>query len=107
MAPPRNRTDALSSRPEFTVSNIKETNLVPSKSYSAKRASSKQENMNMNFLSNQKDKNHSPEALLWSSLPANLLKPGKVLFLVSFSFFFLGFHFYISDISYMVSISFS
>ncbi|KAL5583429.1 hypothetical protein UlMin_015871 [Ulmus minor] len=66
----------LSSRPEFTVSNTKET-LVPSKSTSAKRTSSKQENMNSNLSSNNRDKHHPPEALLWSSLPSNLLKPGK------------------------------
>lgn len=77
MTPSRNRPDALSSRPEFSVSNTKETP-VPSKSTSAKRSSSKQENVNLNMSPNKRDRNFSAEALLWSSLPANLLKPGKV-----------------------------
>ncbi|PON43567.1 hypothetical protein PanWU01x14_272580 [Parasponia andersonii] len=76
LTPSRNRPDALSSRPEFAVTNTKET-LVPSKCTAAKRSSSKQENLNLNLSSNNKDRNYSPEALLWSSLPANLLKPGK------------------------------
>lgn len=86
MTPSRNRPDALSSRPEFAVSNTKDT-LVPSKSSSAKRLLSKQENMNLNLSSNNRDRNYSPEALLWSSLPSNLLKHGKVLFLVHSSSF--------------------
>lgn len=90
MTPFRNRPDALSSKPEVTVSNIKETS-VPSKSISAKRLSSKQENANLNLLLNNKEKNHSPESLLWSSsLPANLLRQGKVLFLVSFTLWCLN-----------------
>lgn len=82
MTPSRNRPDhALSSRPEFSVSSTKDT-VLPSKSTPAKRMSSKQENLNLNLSSNNKERNSLPEPLLWSSLPANLLKPGKVLFLV-------------------------
>ncbi|KAE7999010.1 hypothetical protein FH972_003498 [Carpinus fangiana] len=76
MTPSRNRADALSSKPEFSASDNKET-AVPSKSTPAKRTSSKQENMNLNCLSNNKDKNQTPETASWASLPANLLKPGK------------------------------
>ncbi|XP_062107411.1 uncharacterized protein LOC133818516 [Humulus lupulus] len=73
---PRIRPDTLSSRPDFVISNTKETQ-VPPKSTSTKRLLSKQENVNLNLSSNNRDRNYSPEALLWSSLPANLLKPGK------------------------------
>ncbi|CAA3020262.1 Hypothetical predicted protein [Olea europaea subsp. europaea] len=37
----------------------------------------KQESVGMNFLSNNNNKKQSPEAISWSKLPANLLKPGK------------------------------
>lgn len=98
MTPSRNRSDAFSSKPDVAVSDYKET-AVPSKSTPAKRTSSKQENMNFNFLSNNKDKNQSAEAILWASLPAKLSKPGKVTFHVSStsinSFLFL-YNFYIS-----------
>ncbi|EXC01338.1 hypothetical protein L484_005038 [Morus notabilis] len=77
VTPSRNRPDhALSSRPEFSVSSTKDT-VLPSKSTPAKRMSSKQENLNLNLSSNNKERNSLPEALLWSSLPPNLLKPGK------------------------------
>ncbi|KAM6546445.1 hypothetical protein CsatB_027181 [Cannabis sativa] len=97
----KNRSDTLSSRPDFVISNntrgahpirsnlfipnqsdpnksfeFKESQ-VPPKNTSTKRMLSKQENVNMNLSSNNRDRNDSPEALLWSSLPANLLKTGK------------------------------
>ncbi|CAI9779935.1 unnamed protein product [Fraxinus pennsylvanica] len=37
----------------------------------------KQESIGMNFLSSSSNKKQSPEAISWSKLPANLLKPGK------------------------------
>lgn len=80
MTPSRNLADALSSKPDAAASD-KEIALS-FKSTPAKRTSSKQENVNLNCLSNNKDKNPSPEAALWASLPAGLLKPGKVLALI-------------------------
>ncbi|TXG68237.1 hypothetical protein EZV62_003172 [Acer yangbiense] len=76
--PSRNRPDAISSsKPDqVVVADTKET-VVASRNMSAKRNSSKQENVNLNCLSNGKDKNHSPETVSWTSLPANLLKNGK------------------------------
>ncbi|XVF86948.1 hypothetical protein PTKIN_Ptkin18bG0081600 [Pterospermum kingtungense] len=64
------------SRPEVAASNTKEAT-VPPKNTSVKRSSSKQENMNSNCLSNNKEKNSFPETGSWNSLPASLLKPGK------------------------------
>ncbi|KAL5755495.1 hypothetical protein ACOSQ2_020241 [Xanthoceras sorbifolium] len=76
--PSRIWPDAVSlSRPEMAVSDARET-VVPSRNMSAKRSSSKQENVNLNCLSNGKDKIHFPETVVsWTSLPANLLKNGK------------------------------
>lgn len=76
MTPSRSLANALSSKPDAAASD-KEIALS-FKSTPAKRTSSKQENMNLNCLSNNKDKNPSPEAASWASLPASLLKPGKV-----------------------------
>ncbi|KAG2728572.1 hypothetical protein I3843_01G206900 [Carya illinoinensis] len=75
MTPSRNLADALPSKPDAAASD-KEIALS-FKSTPAKRTSSKQENTNLNCLSNNKDKNPSPEAASWASLPAGLLKPGK------------------------------
>uniref|UniRef100_A0A2N9EQU2 DUF936 domain-containing protein n=1 Tax=Fagus sylvatica TaxID=28930 RepID=A0A2N9EQU2_FAGSY len=83
MTPSRNRPDALSSKPDVAVYDNKDT-AVPFRSTPAKRTSSKQENMNLNCLSNNKEKNQSPEAISWASLPAKLSKPGKK---EKFSFF--------------------
>lgn len=74
--PSRNRPDALASKPEVAAST-KEM-LLPSKSMPAKRAPTKHENINLNYLPNNKDKIRSLEIISWASLPANLLKPGKV-----------------------------
>ncbi|KAJ0075685.1 hypothetical protein Patl1_33777 [Pistacia atlantica] len=74
--PLQSRSIAASSRPEGAVSDIKEA-VMPFKKMPAKHNSSRQENMNLNFLSNSKDKTHSPEVISWASLPANLLKQGK------------------------------
>ncbi|KAJ7963325.1 DUF936 family protein [Quillaja saponaria] len=70
--------EALRPKPEAAESNIQETKAL-SRRTSAKRTSSKQENVHMNFLSNNKDKDkrYLKEANPWSYLPANLLKPGK------------------------------
>ncbi|KAJ0008148.1 hypothetical protein Pint_29283 [Pistacia integerrima] len=76
--PLQSRSIAASSRPEGAVSDIKEA-VMPSKKMPAKHNSSRQENMNLNFLSNSKGKTHSPEVISWASLPANLLKQGKKL----------------------------
>ncbi|KAA8540224.1 hypothetical protein F0562_024213 [Nyssa sinensis] len=76
LTPSRNRLDALKPKPDVAVSDTKET-LVPPKIATTKRTSSKQENINSNCLSNSRDKNQSSEAMSWSSLPTNLLKPGK------------------------------
>jgi len=70
---------------EFSVSDNKET-VVPFKKTPAKRTSSKKENMNLNCLSSNKNKYQFPETVSWASLPANLLKPGKVPYLVSSTF---------------------
>lgn len=53
------------------------------------RSSSKQENMNSNCLSSNKEKNNFPETGSWNSLPASLLKPGKVFIhtYISWKFF--------------------
>ncbi|CAK7356474.1 unnamed protein product [Dovyalis caffra] len=74
--PYRNRPDAVSSKPEVAVSNNKELP-VPSKRTSVKRLSNKQDNTNLNSLSSNNNKIPFPEATLWTSLPANLMKPGK------------------------------
>ncbi|XP_031272532.1 uncharacterized protein LOC116131006 [Pistacia vera] len=74
--PLQSRSIAASSRPEGAVSDIKEA-VMASKKMPAKHNSSRQENMTLNFLSNSKDKTHSPEMISWASLPANLLKQGK------------------------------
>ncbi|XP_004305766.1 PREDICTED: uncharacterized protein LOC101315368 [Fragaria vesca subsp. vesca] len=76
ITPSNSRAGALLSKPEAAASNTKQT-AVPSKRTSEKRASSKQENINYNCLSNRKEKTLPPEVALWGSLPANLLKPGK------------------------------
>ena len=76
----RNRTEELQPKQEATQSNdIQDTAIAPSKSSSTKRQSVKQENLNLNSLSRNKDKNYATDAIPWSSLPANLLKPGKVI----------------------------
>ncbi|KAL2336384.1 hypothetical protein Fmac_010830 [Flemingia macrophylla] len=58
---------------------IQETVMSPSKRIPTKRNATKQETTNMNVLSSSEDKSYSTEAIPWSSLPANLLRPGKEL----------------------------
>lgn len=77
MTPSRSRPDAASLKPEVVVSDTKET-MVYSKNVASKRISSKQENMNLNCLSSSRDKSNSSGVTSWSSLPANLMKQGKV-----------------------------
>lgn len=62
-------TDSVSSKADLTPSKVKCTN--------------KQENINGNCLTNSSNKKQSAEAIIsWSSLPATLLKPGKVYSLI-------------------------
>ncbi|RDY00561.1 hypothetical protein CR513_16242, partial [Mucuna pruriens] len=68
-----------SPRLRVAQSNIQETVMSPSKRISTKRNSTKQETTNLNVLSSSEDKSYSTEAIPWSSLPANLLRPGKEL----------------------------
>lgn len=77
MTPSRSRPNAVSLKQELVVSDTKET-LVFSKNIASKHISSKQENMNLNCLSNSRDKSNSSELISWASLPANLMKQGKV-----------------------------
>ncbi|KAK3022130.1 hypothetical protein RJ639_045269 [Escallonia herrerae] len=71
-----NRTDVPTQKP-YDVPDTKEA-LTPSKVLSTKRtASNKQENINSNCLYGSRDKKQPPEALVWSALPASLLKTGK------------------------------
>lgn len=77
--PSRSRTDAnLSSRPEFSVARTKENSMAPPKSFTIVRTS-KQENVSSNSLPIGIDK-IQPESVAWSSLPSNLVKPGKGIF---------------------------
>ncbi|KAF5743807.1 hypothetical protein HS088_TW08G00395 [Tripterygium wilfordii] len=76
--PPRNRPNTVSSREESPASYTKESSVLP-RSISARRHSNRPENMDSKFLESKVDKDFSSEATLWTSLPANLLKPGKVM----------------------------
>ncbi|XP_050379814.1 uncharacterized protein LOC126797191 [Argentina anserina] len=76
ITPSNSRAGALVSKPEAAVLNTKET-AVSSLRTSGKRASSKQESINSNSLSNRKEKPLPPEVASWGSLPANLLNPAK------------------------------
>ncbi|XP_027902067.1 uncharacterized protein LOC114162397 isoform X1 [Vigna unguiculata] len=74
------RLEAFSPKQDIAQSNIREAVTAPSVRTSAKQSSStKQENLNMNLLSRAKDKSKSTETIPWSSLPAKLLRPGKVI----------------------------
>ncbi|XP_027350065.1 uncharacterized protein LOC113861449 [Abrus precatorius] len=80
MTPTRTRLEALSPKQDVAQSNIQEIVVAPSKRTSTKHSSTKQENLNLNFVSSGKDKiqkSNSTEAIPWSSLPAKLLRPGK------------------------------
>lgn len=66
-----------SPRQRVAQSNIQETVMSP-KRILTKRNSTKQETTNLNVLSSSEDKSYSTEAIPWSSLPASLLRPGKV-----------------------------
>lgn len=80
MTSTRSRREALSPTQDVGQSNSQQTVMAPSThtSSSTKRSSTKQENLNFNFLSSIQDKSNPAEAILWSSLPAKLLRPGKV-----------------------------
>ncbi|CAK9144644.1 unnamed protein product [Ilex paraguariensis] len=72
-SPSRKRPDAP--KPEAALSDKKEA--LTSAKFSAAKLTRKQENINLNCLSNSSDQFQSSEAISWSSLPAKLLKPGK------------------------------
>ncbi|PSS18129.1 Protein of unknown function DUF936, plant protein [Actinidia chinensis var. chinensis] len=74
--PYRNRAEAPTPKPEVAVSETKET-LTLMRSTTPRNMTSKLENINLNCLPNMKNKTPLPEMMSWSSLPANLLKPGK------------------------------
>lgn len=67
----------------MVVSDTKNSVVTSSRNMSTRRGSSKQENVNLNCQSNGKDKHHCSEIVSWTSLPANLLKNGKVYTLCS------------------------
>ncbi|KAI9102908.1 hypothetical protein K1719_023347 [Acacia pycnantha] len=80
VTPIHNRFEATSPKKEVVAKpSFQEIDMTPSKSTSSstKRSSAKQENLNFNLLSRNKDKSYTIETLSWSSLPPNLLKPGK------------------------------
>ncbi|KAJ1390759.1 hypothetical protein SESBI_37166 [Sesbania bispinosa] len=79
VTPTRTRFEALSPKQDVAQSNMQETVITPSKRTSTRRSSTKQENLNLNFLSSSQDKNNCTEAISWSSLPPKLLRPGKVI----------------------------
>ncbi|KAG2398323.1 uncharacterized protein HKW66_Vig0091960 [Vigna angularis] len=74
------RLEAFSPKQDVAQSNIREAVTAPSVRTSAKHSSpTKQENLNINLLSPAKDKSKSTETIPWSSLPAMLLSPGKLM----------------------------
>ncbi|CAJ2666857.1 unnamed protein product [Trifolium pratense] len=77
MTSTRTRFEAISTKQDVAQSNIQETVMKPSKSTSNKWTSTKQENLNLNFLSNIQDKSNCTETISWTTLPAKLLRPGK------------------------------
>ncbi|KAB5564030.1 hypothetical protein DKX38_004084 [Salix brachista] len=77
ITPYQNQPEALSSKPEVAVLSNNREFPAPSKRASAKRLSNKQDDTNFNSLSSNNDKIPSPEATSWTSLPSNLMKPGK------------------------------
>ncbi|GAU45658.1 hypothetical protein TSUD_293670 [Trifolium subterraneum] len=78
MTSTRTRFEAISTKQDVAQSNIQETVMQHSKSTSNKRCSTKQENWNSNYLSNIQDKSNCAETISWTTLPAKLLRPGKV-----------------------------
>ncbi|KAK2367161.1 putative GPI-anchored adhesin protein [Trifolium repens] len=77
MTSTRTRFEAISMKHDVAQSTIQETVIKPSKSTSNKWSSTKQENLNSNFLSNIQDKSNCTETISWTTLPAKLLRPGK------------------------------
>ncbi|KAJ8774051.1 hypothetical protein K2173_009482 [Erythroxylum novogranatense] len=78
ITPLRSRPDAFSAKSDISVSNIKEFQLA-SKITSARFSSNKQDITNFAPFSNGKGKSFLPETPAWTSLPVNLMKPGKGL----------------------------
>ncbi|KAM7483929.1 hypothetical protein LguiB_008512 [Lonicera macranthoides] len=85
--PSRSRPDAPIPRPiptpiptptpNVAVFDAKEFGTT-SKVLAKKRSANKQENSNLNCLSSSsREKKQSPDPVYWSSLPSNLMKPGK------------------------------
>lgn len=77
------------SRPEMPIlkQEVALTNKETSKIMPLKRVSSRHENVTVNSnclaTNNNKSKSNLVETILWTSLPANLVKPGKVRSLIS------------------------
>jgi hypothetical protein len=78
MTSTRTRFEVISTKQNVAQSNIQEPVMQPPKSTSSKRSSTKQENLNSDFLSNIQDKSNCTETISWTTLPAKLLRPGKV-----------------------------
>ncbi|KAL0463776.1 UNVERIFIED_CONTAM: hypothetical protein Slati_0265200 [Sesamum latifolium] len=74
-SPSRARPDALTQKSDTDSFSSKPDVTAPK--FLAVKCTNKQENINLNCLPNSSSKKQSPEALLWSNLPATLLKPGK------------------------------
>ncbi|KAL2555175.1 Plant protein of unknown function [Forsythia ovata] len=74
-SPSRTRPDASTHNSDTDA--FKTTVAWTSSKFQAVECTAKQESTGMNFLSNSSNKKQSPEAISWSKLPANLLKPGK------------------------------
>ncbi|KAK7275544.1 hypothetical protein RIF29_16663 [Crotalaria pallida] len=77
VSPASNLHEAHSPKHKIAQSNSQENVVAPSKCTSTNRNSSKHETMELNVLSSSEDKFYQPEAIPWSSLPANLLRPGQ------------------------------
>ncbi|OWM68422.1 uncharacterized protein LOC116211913 [Punica granatum] len=75
----QSRPDAAAPKPETAIPNGTREVLVPLKKMGSKRAMNKQENMNSNSSSGNRDIVHSAEGVSWTSLPPSLLKPGKAM----------------------------
>ncbi|KAL2534200.1 Plant protein of unknown function (DUF936) [Abeliophyllum distichum] len=74
-SPSRTRPDASTHNSD--TDGFKTMVARTSSKFQAVECTAKQESTGTNFLSNSSNKKQSPEAISWSKLPANLLKPGK------------------------------
>lgn len=74
----RTRSESFLASSDLDNSNSKEASIT-SKSPTMKRTTTKQEISSLNCSANTAEKHQSSDGISWSNLPANLLKPGKVL----------------------------